>query len=78
MADVSISIEARDQVSQTLDAITASVAQLNNALEEMEKAPGPDTLKRKLRATADEFKGAVVERKAEAAKRGESHDNLNN
>lgn len=31
-----------------------------------------------VRATADDFKGAVVKRKAEAAKRGESHDNLNN
>ena len=31
-----------------------------------------------VRATADKFNGAVVERKAEAAKRGESHDNLNN
>ncbi len=29
-----------------------------------------------VRATADDFKGAVVERKAEAAKRGECHDNF--
>lgn len=49
MSDVSISIEARDRVSQTMDEITRSVAALNGALEEMESHPGPDVLKGKMK-----------------------------
>lgn len=49
MSDVSISIEARDRVSQTLDAITRSVDSLNKALDEMDTKKGPETLTEKLR-----------------------------
>lgn len=49
MSDVSISIEARDRVSQTLDAITRSVDSLNKALDEMDTKKGPETLAEKLR-----------------------------
>lgn len=49
MSDVSISIEARDRISQTMDAITRSVDSLNKALEEMEDQKGPETLIDKMR-----------------------------
>lgn len=49
MSDVSISIEARDRVSQTLDAITRSVDSLNKALDEMDTKKGPEALTEKLR-----------------------------
>ncbi len=48
MSDVSISIEARDRVSQTLDAITRSVDSLNQALDEMGTKSGPEALTGKL------------------------------